>query len=312
MRQSKLSPVVPHIGDALLVESHDITDLCFLAEDLKGLSDLQAAALLACLHSMGVMRSRSLALLAWLYKKRSGNPNPSAAYAFIFGHPIMMAKTDAMMDDVIRHMMTGRDKEDAGSVGGFSTRELQFIANLAWALRTEDPARSIEDACAKLEAEQTDALPLSHPDGTAAIFAYAPGDIVVIARHNNFIERIAKVSYVGLDGGIWAFTYSDYPTGVKERFAPELVRPATDAEVVSLIGFKDPQFPYPPVTANSEVSFSIAPKVTHELSFENTHGDEFFVSDLREALKGSSIRGAARTLGVADSTLRSWIKKAGL
>lgn len=157
MRQSKLSPVVPHIGDALIVESHDITDLCFLAEDLKALTDVQAATVLAVLHTMGVMQSRVFAVVAWIYKKRSGNPNPAAAYSFIFGQPKMVAKAHKLMDDVIRHMMTGRDMEEADSVGGFSTRELQFIANLAWAVREPVPGDAIQEAAARVEDEMTDA-----------------------------------------------------------------------------------------------------------------------------------------------------------
>jgi hypothetical protein len=214
--------VVPHVGDALIVESHDIMDLCFLAEDLKELSDAQAAAVLAVLHAKGVMQSRALSFIAWLYGRKMKNPSKTAAYAYIFGNPRMLPSAQKMMDDVIRHMMTGRDKEDADSVGGFSTRELQFIANLAWAVKEG----------------------LSPAPSMAGAPAFATGDIVFIDRTDQFIERLGKVSYVDVDGGIWAFTYSDYPTGVKERFAPELVRPATHDEIASLAGFKDPQFPW--------------------------------------------------------------------
>lgn len=46
--------------------------------------------------------------------------------------------------------------------------------------------------------------------------------------------------------------------------------------------------------------------------FGTTDGREFSETVIRAALKDASIRGAARNLGIGDSTLRGWMKKLGL
>ncbi|ARK07475.1 transposase [Sphingobium phage Lacusarx] len=137
-------------------------------------------------------------------------------------------------------------------------------------------------------------------------------------------SRAGTLSYVA-DGLAWVFVDGRPVDSVKVTFPVEEIRHLEDDDAISIEHGAPGLIRYYglPSFSIDNVSLTI-PDDHEELQqdsvvgfdfdpvFTTADGREFKAVDIKTALEGVSIRAAARSLGIQDSTLRGWKKKLGL
>lgn len=113
---------------ALVMASDDRGQIELLAEQVKAVPDHHLASFMAATHATGLQRQR---ILEWCSRRfrRKLHLDTFGAWKVIFVRAPKLAR--AARSGMVTHMLKGRDRVEAHSIGGYSTRELQTIANLA-------------------------------------------------------------------------------------------------------------------------------------------------------------------------------------
>ena len=141
MRTSRLPIFVQPNAQAGFYSAANKNDMQRLANVLHSLHGQDAASLAAAMVSMRVMFPPLLYRIpAWIWVKRGREE--MLFWARAFAHPRVGEKlTRAILADAARWATDGQDREDSNSVGGFSQREVNFIANAIGLVRSDITAR---------------------------------------------------------------------------------------------------------------------------------------------------------------------------
>lgn len=119
-------------GDALWMRSDDWVSIRLLAKQIDALSDRGRTLVMAGIMSVRLMNVLGFygRILSWAIRRYRRRLHFNDFEAWTLGFTKTPKFRDQMIAATIGHMFKGKDREDYGSVGGFSARELQFIANL--------------------------------------------------------------------------------------------------------------------------------------------------------------------------------------
>jgi hypothetical protein len=136
-----IGPIVEPLGGARVADSSSPTSLSAIASDLRALTAEQAYPVHTAVFAAGIMRSRFFAAAAWLYQWRTKCDHVTAWGAILYDrNDKRREKTlQTLTTGMLEHLWGGLDTEEfPRSIGGFSTRELQFIANVTY-LASREP-----------------------------------------------------------------------------------------------------------------------------------------------------------------------------
>lgn len=130
MRSSRLPEIVPQHEGAKLYSAADNGDVRRLAWALRQLTGAVAGAVAAAISEKRVMFPPLLyRAIAWVAVKR-GMPELEF-WMRAYRHPKHGARLTAwLLRDAATWAVSGTDREDRDSVGGFSQREVNFLAGL--------------------------------------------------------------------------------------------------------------------------------------------------------------------------------------
>ncbi|HIV77312.1 MAG TPA: hypothetical protein H9899_07290 [Candidatus Sphingomonas excrementigallinarum] len=142
MRTSRLPTFVKPNPIAGFFSAASKQDMQRLATTLRSLDDHQKAMIAAGMVDARVMFPPLLHRIpAWIWVKRGGEE--LMFWVRIFGHPKIGVKlARGIIENAARWAVSGQDREQSNSVGGFSQREVNFIVNGIAVIRGELTAKA--------------------------------------------------------------------------------------------------------------------------------------------------------------------------
>lgn len=151
MRVSNLPPMVAPVNGALVLRSSSLLDANRLADKLREVPTEKLPCVMAAINGLGMMYTHwwlelSVRLGAW-----RNQSSRARQWAGLFHTLATRSGTDArdtlvqsMRDQTVYHILRGKDREDDNSVGGFSKREMQAVANMLVVAASPSP-RGVDD-----------------------------------------------------------------------------------------------------------------------------------------------------------------------
>jgi hypothetical protein len=130
MRVSRLPSYVPGHPDAEQYDATQRLDMVHLANVLSSLRGAAAATVASLMvHNRVMFPNIFLRFCAWIWRKRGRDERDY--WVKTFTHPkIGERMTMGILRDAALWAMEGTDHETPGSYGGFSQREVNFIAGI--------------------------------------------------------------------------------------------------------------------------------------------------------------------------------------
>ncbi|MCG7348874.1 hypothetical protein [Sphingomonas sp. ACRSK] len=141
MRTSRLPAFVHPHPIAGFFSAASKQDMQRLATTLRLLTDYQKAVIATCMVNARVMFPPLIYRIpAWIWVKRGRDE--LMFWAQVFHHPKFGTKlARGIVDDAARWAVSGQDREQSNSAGGFSQREVNFIVNSIAVIRGEMTAK---------------------------------------------------------------------------------------------------------------------------------------------------------------------------
>ena len=130
MEASRLPIKVELDSDAGYYASNSKTDVFRLAERIKNLNEAELRQFMPPLFAMGVMYpslwfQQVLRLIKW--RRRVDD---LGAWRLLLSQPRASKVLLNIQRATVEHIMSGKDREERNSVGGWSQREINFASNL--------------------------------------------------------------------------------------------------------------------------------------------------------------------------------------
>lgn len=137
MRTSYLPATVAAVADAPIRLNSSKLAMRELATELYDVPDDKLPCVMATILGQGIMFTHLWLRIAARIGARRNKTNLSQGWHDLFmalrqkqGNDDLMALLTEMRHTTVEHILRGKDREDANSVGGLSKREAQAVANI--------------------------------------------------------------------------------------------------------------------------------------------------------------------------------------